>query len=125
MFPRVPLSQQHRSESWKQAYLESLAGRSYQDNLKLRSPEDGLSFELENYGSWTVDAMQDWDYDQADVLECKLEQIAAQYDEQMARLMMHLDLPFHADILEKQDVARMSRAEISANTHISGRGLIK
>src|SRR5262249_37323907 len=61
--PRVPYSQQHRSEDWKRAYVEGLNGLSYQRNLLSRDADSGLDFEMNRYTDWTVEAMLAWKHD--------------------------------------------------------------
>jgi len=131
-FPRIPLAQHHRSEAWKRAYLMSLNGRSYQDNLRALSLDDGLFFELDHYAGWTIDAMLNWDYGQANVMEISFEQLHQEYTAQWRNILKYLsfsDSPLDDDVLlciaRSHDLNQMPPHNIASNDHISPGGLVK
>jgi hypothetical protein len=125
MFPQVPYSQQHRPEDWKRHYIAGLGGRSYQQNLRDRDEDSGLSFEMERFASWTVSAMLAWTPD-PDTIDVRIEDFMADFDGVLAHILRHFGLN-DADIragvaaASPQDVRRMSDAAIALNPHISGR----
>ena len=129
-FPRVPYSQAHRDEIWKRRYLESLGGRSYQQNLLDRDRAEGLRFELDRYASWTIEAMRDWKPRPGEVMELQMERISSKFDLTMRRTLRHLG--FHDRQLDEalaiavqEDASRMSESQIASNPHIHSRKLSK
>jgi hypothetical protein len=128
-FPKVPLSQQHRPEPWKRSYLESLAGRSYQQNLLRLLRSEGLAFELDRYAGWTIESMAGWTPHPA-VRDVSMEAISTDFDSTMTAVFTHLG--FGADeraratqIAARHDIARMTDAEIAVDRHIHSRTLSK
>jgi hypothetical protein len=128
-YPRVDFSIRHRSERFKRDYLKRLAGRSYQQNLLDRDQASGLAFELAGYTAATLDAMRGW-RKRPEVIDIKLETIAAAFDATMRRIFVHLG--FDAGQCEialgcaaAEDVARMDDATLAARAHIHGRELSK
>lgn len=124
LFPFVPYSQQHRSEEWKSNYLESLKGKSYQENLRSLSKRDGLLFEMENYGSWTINSMADWDYNRPEILEVKFESIMSNYEATFLNIFQHLgfsgnEIDTFMDIALQHDLGRKSESEVNAISHVS------
>ena len=110
-FPRVPVSQQHRSEQWKLNYLQSLNGRSYQENLLGRSQYDGLLFEMEHYGAWTIECMRSWSYGSSQILEVRFEDLMARFDDTFNRIFRHLgysatDTDLFLDVASRHDLNR-------------------
>jgi hypothetical protein len=125
-FPRVPFSQEHRSEDWKIEYLESLDNKSYQANLLDMNQRDGLLFEINHYGGWTVENMVDWDYGNSNILEVKFEDMMKNYDQTFQNIFSHIGLSpsQHAiarDIAAKHDLGRKSEKEINNMKHVSSR----
>lgn len=123
-FPQVPYSRQHCSEEWKSLYLKSLGGRSYQANLKSLSTDDGLMFEMDHYGSWTIESMLEWNYKRENILELKFEDLMSDFDREFRRIFQHLG--FAGDQLEqlmsiasKHDLGRMSVEEKEKMIHVS------
>ena len=130
LYPRVPYSQEYRSEDWKRQYLKSLGGKSYQQNLLDLSETDGLFFEMFHYGAWTIKSMLDWDYGNRHVIELRFETLISNFDETLKNLFEHLG--FSDDqinqalrIAAKQDINRMSDNELQDNPHISARQTTK
>lgn len=126
LFPRVPYSQQYRSERWKTTYLDSLKGKSYQQNLLDRSQEDGLLFEMQNYGGWTVNDMAAWDYGAASILEVTFEDLMGEYDATFARIFSHCGFTAAQTqqalaLAATEDLSRKSDREIAADSHITTR----
>jgi hypothetical protein len=126
VFPRVPYSQEHRSESWKRDYLKSLKGQSYQQILLDLNQEDGLLFEMDHYGSWTIEDMLNWNYEIDNILEVKFEEIMSMYDISFLRILEHCG--FSGQPLQKavqisfdEDLNRMSDDELENNAHIVSR----
>lgn len=125
-FPQVPHSQKHRPEKWKKKYIQSLKGKSYQENLQNLDLEEGIIFEMTHYAGWTIEEMLKWDYGDLRFLEIKFEDIIKNYDLTFEKI---LDWCGFTDrerdaILRKIsrfDIARMSDKQISVNDHIHGR----
>ena len=129
-YPRVDLSVRHRSERWKRTYLAGLGGRSYQQNLLERDPNDGLRFELEHYTSWTLEAMRAWRLRTPAVLEVKLETIVQDFDRCMLAIFRHLgfteaECEVALQLAADHDIARMADADVMANQHIHSREISK
>jgi hypothetical protein len=123
-FPKVPISQQHRSEEWKMKYLESLGGMSYQDNLLSLSQRDGLLFEMNNYGAWTIESMSEWDYSRDNILEITFEGLMKSYDDTFRMIFERIgfsesDSAAGLRIAAKHDLGRKSTEEISKLSHVS------
>jgi hypothetical protein len=124
LFPQVPWSQEHRSERWKRAYLQSLDGKSYQDNLLRRNQTDGLLFEMEHYGRWTIESMMEWDYKHPSVLEIRFEDLMSDYASTFESIFRYmglsgLGLKQATNIAADEDMSRMTSAEIENDPHIS------
>jgi hypothetical protein len=125
--PRVPRWIESRSEEWKRAYLRSLDGKSYQENLKSRSEADGISFEIQGYSAWTIDRMLAWDYDDPNVIELRFEDVLANFDAEMRRMFVGLGLTGRwleraVEIAATEDLGRMDRARLDTDPHIQSRG---
>lgn len=124
LHPRVPHSQQHRPDSWKIEYLESLGGRSYQENL-LRLPQsEGLLFEMNHYGAWTIESMRAWDYQRENILEVRFEEVMAGFDDTFRRIFRHFD--FSASEIDRAlaiaaeyDLGRKTDRQIGRMKHVS------
>lgn len=125
-FPKVPFSQQHRTEDWKAKYLESLNGMSYQDNLLNMSRTDGLLFELQNYGSWTLEGINNWNYDNENILEIKIEDLISDYDKNFLHVFEHLqiskpEIAICMKIASHHNLKNMSDSEVEKVKHVSSR----
>jgi hypothetical protein len=123
-FPRVPYSQEHRPEEWKRAYLDGLAGRSYQQHLLDCDVDRGLIFEMEHYAAWTTEQMLAWNYHDPRVLEVKLEDVTSGFDEAMHDIFGHLLLTSSQvaraqRIAQRHDLSRMPREDVAALSHVS------
>lgn len=130
LFPRVPLSQQHRPEHWKREYLRSLCGKSYQQNLKEMTQSDGLLFEMNHYGRWTINQMMQWDYPNPNILTVRFEDLMADYDSTFAGLFSFCGFSdkqkaIALQIAAKEDLNRKTDEEIQADSHISSRQTTK
>lgn len=124
--PRVPYSQEHRPEAWKRAYLESLDGTSYQNRLRALSQEEGIGFELDHYGGWTMEAMTAWEFGDPRVVELRFETIMADFDRSFTEIFEHLGLEGDqlAEALalaQEHDLGRKSDRALAANPHVSSR----
>ncbi|MDJ0844341.1 sulfotransferase domain-containing protein [Crocosphaera sp.] len=122
--PRVPYSQQHKSEEWKIKYLKSLKGMSYQENLLSMSQKNGLFFEMNNYGSWIIEDMKNWNYNCPNILEIKFEQLMTNYDNNFRLIFEYLgfsqaEIKIGLDIASKHDLGRKSAKEIELMSHVS------
>ncbi|MCF8414424.1 MAG: sulfotransferase domain-containing protein [Melioribacteraceae bacterium] len=124
MFPQVPYSQEYRSEDWKMKYLKSLNGMSYQNNLLNMSQYDGLFFEMNNYGTWTIESMDKWDYNNENILEIRFEDVMNNFGEIFKMIFEHLrfsksEIKQGINIAAKHDLNRKSKAEIARIKHVS------
>ena len=129
-FPRVPYSQQHRSEAWKRDYLAGLNGRSYQQNLRALDRDAGMRFELERYTAWTLEAMSAWRPHPDRILELPFESFARDFDGTMKSTLSWLGfpaplLPEALAIAATEDIARMDDRTVAGNPHIHSRKLSK
>lgn len=127
VFPQVDYAIAHWPHAAKCAYLESLNSRSYQQNLRQRSRNDGLMFELAGYTGWTMAAMREWPVNQVDALDIRLEAVMADFDAGMQRIFEHfgfsdaertsaLDVARHEDVRRMDDAAMSQRPQISSRT---------
>jgi hypothetical protein len=129
LFPRVPYSQQHRSEEWKRDYLVGLNGLSYQRNLLSRDRDSGLEFEMNRYADWTIQAMLAWKHDPS-TIDVKIEDLMADFDGTLTLIFRHfgipeVDIPLALAAAASEDIGRMSDAQIAANPNIYSRSISK
>lgn len=129
-FPRVPRSQQHRPEAWKQEYLGSLAGRSYQENLRSRSRDAGLQFEIDRYGGWTTEQMAGFHRQLPDVPVVRFEDLMVDFDGTFRRIFELLGLaPSRMDsalaIAATEDLGRRSATAVASNVHTARGGVTR
>lgn len=130
LFPKVPYSKQHQSENWKRKYLEGLNGVSYQENLLSMSQRDGLHFEMNHYGAWTIENMRNWNYSRDNILEIKFEEIMSNYDDTFHLLFEHLgfsisEIEMGINIASHHDLGRKSTEEIRKMDHVSSKNTTK
>lgn len=123
-YPQVPNSQMYRSEDWKRSYLKSLNGKSYQEQINSLNQEEGIHYEMNHYGKWTIEDMLKWDFDRANCLELKFEDLMADYDNVMTNIFNYCKLSssqmkFAKKIARKEDLSKMTKKEIEKNSHIS------
>lgn len=130
LYPKVPYSQEHRPEHWKIEYLKSLGGKSYQQTLLDLIESEGLLFEMHHYGTWTIDSMLDWDYDNPNVEEIKFEELMSDFDQTFGRIFKHCgfseeQMERALQIAAKEDLNRMDNRQLERNDHISSRQTTK
>lgn len=123
-FPKVPFLLEHRPEAWKEQYLNSLGGKSYQENLRGLNQRDGLLFEMHNYGRWTIEGMLDWDYSRPGIVEVRFETLMSEFDATFKSLFEHFGLSGEEiskalEIAAKEDLSRMTEEEIQEIEHVS------
>ena len=123
-YPQVPNSQMYRSEQWKQDYIKSLEGKSYQENINALKEEDAIIFEMNHYGKWTIEDMLKWDFKKANSLELKFEDVMTNYDAEMMKIFKHCNLTASQTevakvFADKEDMNKMSKEDIEKNPHIS------
>ena len=124
-FPRVPYSQQHRDESWKSDYLDSLGGRSYQQNLRDLPRAEGLHFEIARYGGWTAEQMANFRQQRPEVPMLKFEALMSDFDGRFEWLFSALGLApalmaRAMTIARSEDLGRRSPPRLRANPHTTG-----
>lgn len=129
LFPQVPHSQQHRSEQWKREYIAGLGCTSYQKSLLTRSQDAGLTFEMERYANWTIEAMTSWRADR-DTIDVKLEDFMADFDGALTSILRHFgmseaDIPKALSAAASEDVQRMSDLQIAKSPYIHARSISK
>ena len=129
-YPVVPRSQEHRPEDWKNEYLRSLNGRSYQSNLQAMSQEEGILFEMDHYGSWTIAEMEAWNYSRPNTLELKFEDLMRSFERSFVSMFEHLGFSEEQTraataIAVVEDINKMTDKEIMMNNHISSRSTSK
>lgn len=123
-YPQVPNSQMYRSEAWKTDYLKSLNGKSYQEKINSFDEEDGILFEMNHYGQWTIEDMLKWDFEKGNCLEIKFEDVMSNYDAEMMKVFTHCNLSEEQlkvakGFADKEDMNKMSKKDIEKNPHIS------
>ena len=65
-------SQVHLQHEEKIRYLESLNGKSYQENISLLNQDDGLIFEMDGFAGRTIGDLSKWAGNET-ILEMKFE----------------------------------------------------
>ncbi len=125
-FPKVPRSQQHHDEVWKTRYLESLNNMSYQQNLLTLSQDDGLMFEMEHYGAWTIENMLTWPGGRDDVLELKYEDLMNDYNGTFQAIFQYLDftepqMRSAMHVASLYDISSKSDRQLEKMEHVSSR----
>lgn len=123
-YPQVPNSQMYRSEKWKIDYIKSLNGQSYQENIKNLSDEEGILYEMNHYGKWTIEDMLKWDFKEANCLELKFEDVMTNYDLEMRKIFEHCNFTNEQMVVaktfaDKEDINKMSKKDIEKHAHIS------
>lgn len=123
-FPQVPFERLTDTEEEKAAYLERLGGRSYRENLRSRSREEGLVFEMDGYAGRTIRDMLAWLPGRPGFLELKLEEIMADYDAAWERIFGHMGLSGNAlhralAVARSHDLSRQSAESVEKNPHVS------
>lgn len=106
----------------------SITGKSYQEHLRGLSPHAGLSFEIQGYTEGVLQGMLKWDYDDRRILECRLEDFDAGYEETFRRIFQHLELlGLGTDrlmaIAAAHDLRRAAPDAIAANPHVTNKQL--
>ena len=128
-YPQVPWPIQHLEEVEKRKWIDLLDGRSYQENLLGRSQNQGLIFEMNGYARITIESMCAW-LESEDILIVRIEDLATNFDKTIAEIMEWVGLDRDSvqkeiDYAKKHDISRMTKEEISANSHISSPKLTK
>ncbi len=126
VYPRVPFSQEWRSEEWKSNYLDSLNGKSYQEILQGLSQKEGLRYEMQHYGRWTIEDMMKWDYNNPNVLELKFEDFMMNMEASVTEMLNFCkfdekQVSLGLKLIEGEDPSKMTDEEIKNNLHISSR----
>ncbi len=126
LFPNVPYSLQHQSEAFKIEYIESLNSKSYQENLNELSQGEGLIFEMEHYGDWTIAAMRQWNYHDSRILEMKFEKIMEVFDQSFVDIFEFLGLCESSEhdvmaLAQVHDISRKNDTELSLMDHVSSK----
>ena len=128
-YPQVDYSQEHLSQEDKVSYLNSLNGKSYQENLKTMPQDEGLVFEMDGFAGRTIGDLLGWDSN-PNILEIKFEELLADYDEKWLAVFTHLGfggkhLQRVSNFAKNHDLSRMSKDQISKDKHISTGKLTK
>jgi hypothetical protein len=128
--PQVDYSIEHMSKEWKGSFIASLDGMSYQQKLLRLNKSDGINFEIDNYASWTIDALQAWDYTNPKVMELKMEDISENFENIFLELFEFLGFSGSAmkqcmQRAREQNINSMSEKQIQKNKHIHGGSLSK
>lgn len=129
LMPRVPYSQQHRSEDWKEQYINSLNGKSYQENLNELDKESGLNFEMDRYCDWTITEMVSWKPD-IDTIDIMIEDFMEDFDGTLTKILLHCgfresDIPKALEACAGEDIKRMSNEQLLNKPHIYSRSISK
>ena len=91
---------------------------------------DGINFEINNYASWTIEALKAWDYTNSKVMELKMENISENFERIFLELFEFLGFSGGAikqcmQRAREQNINSMSEAQIRKNKHIHGGSLSK
>ena len=129
-WPLVDYSILHYPEAEKRAWLNRLNGLSYQQNLRERSTEDGLLFELGGYTRHTLEAMVAWDRTVMDTMDVRLEDTMADFDGTMRRIFDHFrfspkDREAALDVARLEDIQRMSDERLAERPQVTSRIISK
>lgn len=124
IFPKIPTFMATAAVEKQVKYLQSLNGKSYQENLRCRSQEEAILFEMEGYSGWTIRNMMDWDYGDAHIFEIKFEDMLTGYCEVFARIFAWFNFTegqksAAMELAEIENYSSMSNAQKRANPHIS------
>lgn len=127
IFPQVDRSQEHRPASWRQAYVEGLGGRSYQDALRSLPRPQGIEFEIERYASWTTEQMHEFRRLHPEVPVVRFEAIMSDFDGAFERLFRLVGIPEAwldraLEIARNDDIARQPAERVEASAHTTHRG---
>lgn len=97
-------------EDWLHTPRRSFKGMTYQQKLNTLSDDQSrYLFEMEHSAKWIIRALQEWDYNRRNVLECKYESLVVDVEMLIFdKILLHLG--FDASELEK------CRAEIWNNS---------
>lgn len=125
-YPQVPHVVTHYAETWKQAYLAGLGGRSYQANLLALSQKDGLLFEMARYAGWTIEAMAAWPADVPHVRDVRFEAVMANYSASWADIFTYLGLDGAAHraalrVAAYHDLGRKGKRQLTRLDHVTSR----
>lgn len=126
VFPQIPHSQFSRSDKWRLDYIRSLNGSSYQDNINSRNQHDGIIFEMNNYGRWTIESMLGWNYSNPFIMEIKFEEVMKDFMGSFERIFSHYGFPVHIlhellNLIENDNISNISDKEIQESDHIHSR----
>jgi hypothetical protein len=129
-YPIIDHVREHKSERWKQQYLQGLKGLSYQQNLNTLSEEEGLIFEMKHYAGWTIKDMLNWNYEDSRILEFKMEDIMTSFEISFRQIlesinMSNTQVQYCLKKIAVENINNMSDEQILQNKHIQGRSLSK
>ena len=125
-FPQIPRSQYSRSGKWRKEYIQSLNGCSYQDNINNRNQNDGILFEMNHYGRWTIESMLDWDYDNPHIMEIKFEDVMRDFMGSFEKIFSHYEFSEQIScellkLIGNENINNISDKEIQESDHIHSR----
>jgi len=86
--------------------------------------EDAIIFEMNHYGKWTIEDMLKWDFEKANCLELKFEDVMSNYDDEMMKIFKHCNfspaqIKMAKHFADKEDLNKMSKKDIEKHPHIS------
>jgi len=125
-FPQIPYSQYLRPEKWKREYMHSLNGSSYQDNINSRDQQEGLIFEMNNYGRWTIESMLAWNYENPHIMELQFEEVMRDFMGSFEQVFSHYGFPTSISrellgLIASENISNLSEKEIQESQHIHSR----
>jgi hypothetical protein len=85
---------------------------------------------MENYGAWTVNSINEWDFNRKEILEIKFESLIDDYDSTFIKIFKHIglseeDIDMCMNIAVRHDLGRKSEDEIKTMPHVSSQKLSK
>ena len=128
-YPHVPWPLQHLGDVEKREWVDLLGESSYQQNLLGMSQNEGLIFEMKGYARITIESMCSWE-DSEQILNVRIEDLAIDFENKVIEIMkwVGLDERFierELDYAKEHDISRMTKEEISADSHISSPDVTK
>lgn len=125
-YPQVPPNLEHFSEEWKVNYVKSLNNLSYQETLQSISKRDGLVFEMNNFASWTIESMMNWNYEDPRVLEITFENLMNYFDDIFMEIFKfsnfsECQIMSSSSVAKKHDLQGKSDNEVASIKHVTSK----
>ncbi|MBW1788267.1 MAG: sulfotransferase domain-containing protein [Deltaproteobacteria bacterium] len=90
------------TEKWLHIPKEEFGGRTYQETINALGQEEGILFELNEATAYSLESMQNWNYNHPNILEIKYEDIMREFKKSFGKIFTFYGL---ADVDEAVKVA--------------------